>query len=156
MDSLSLYDRDFYLWTRAQAEALRRLRELRPNGELDWDNLIEEVESLGRSDRYAVESQLERLIHHLLKLEHSPAVDPRRGWLVTVDDARTELARRLSTSLKAHLADTLAERYRIARRAAERDLAGEVAPDRLPPACPYSLDHLLDPDWLPDGRPGPG
>jgi DNA-binding PucR family transcriptional regulator len=64
-----LYDKDFYAWTRAQADALRRLASERWNGPLDLEHLAEEVEDLGRSELSTVRSQLERVLEHLLKLE---------------------------------------------------------------------------------------
>ena len=67
-----LYKDDFYAWTRNQASALRRLADERWNGPLDLLHLAEEVEDLGSEQQWAVESQLERILEHLLKLEHSP------------------------------------------------------------------------------------
>ena len=83
-----LYEKDFYAWARDQAAALRRLADQRWNGPLDLLHLAEAVEDLGMQARNAVRSQLERAIEHLLKLEHSPAVDPRAGWMNSVADAR--------------------------------------------------------------------
>ena len=57
-----LYREDFYAWTRDQAGELWRLAELRPNAELDWANLIGEVEDLGKADLRAMESQLRCVI----------------------------------------------------------------------------------------------
>ena len=76
----SLYQTDHYAWTKQQAAELRRLAAARANSTLDLANLAEEVESLGRSDLATVRSQLRRIIEHLLKLEHSPAAEPRFGW----------------------------------------------------------------------------
>jgi Domain of unknown function DUF29 len=59
------YDADFYAWTKAQADALRR----RAANEVDWDNLAEEIESAGRSDRKEIRSRLEVLLVHLLGLD---------------------------------------------------------------------------------------
>ena len=70
-EAAKLYDEDFYAWTRAQAEALRRLAGEHWNGPLDLEHLAEEVEDLGKSQRHAVESLIERIIEHLLKLEYS-------------------------------------------------------------------------------------
>ena len=68
-DTASLYDRDFFAWTQDQAALLRAWPEhLRPNG-IDIENLVEEVESLGKSDRRAIESLLELVVLHFLKLE---------------------------------------------------------------------------------------
>jgi DNA polymerase III delta prime subunit len=75
----TLYDEDFVVWTERQAEILRRLAREGSNLPLDWDNLAEEVESLGKSDRREVESYLERILEHLIKLRYSPsAATPTR------------------------------------------------------------------------------
>ena len=62
-----LYDQDFLLWTQEQATALRRAKN--SNLPLDWDNLAEEIESLGKSDRRQLKSQIRRILRHLFKLE---------------------------------------------------------------------------------------
>ena len=84
------YDTDFYAWTQAQAAALRA----KDWPALDLENLAEEIESVGQRDRDSIESQLVRLLLHLLKLTYDPATRPRRGWRVTVADARERVARR--------------------------------------------------------------
>src|SRR5208337_5135505 len=65
---MSNYDSDVYEWTKEQADALRR----RAANELDWDNLAEEIESLGASNLDQIESRLENLILHLLKWKYQP------------------------------------------------------------------------------------
>src|SRR5215207_42459 len=79
-----LYDQDFLLWTREQSKLLREAAEHRVNFPLDWENLAEEIESLGKSLRSELRSRL-RTIEHLLKLEHSAAREPRNGWIETVE-----------------------------------------------------------------------
>src|SRR5690348_12857126 len=91
----ALYEQDFYAWTRHQPDALRQLAHERWNGPLDLDHLAEEVEDLGAEQRRSVMSQLERVILHLLKLEHSALRDPRNGWLNSIDSGRAEIERRL-------------------------------------------------------------
>ena len=81
-----LYDQDFFLWTEEQAAALRRAKS--SNLPLDWENLAEEIESLGKSDRRELTSQIRRILRHLLKLEASPATRPHAGWRSTIIDAR--------------------------------------------------------------------
>jgi hypothetical protein len=71
-----LYRDYFYAWTRDQAGALRRLAETRPNADVDWANLLEEVEDLGKADLRAVQSQLRRVIEHCLKLSSPPPRTP--------------------------------------------------------------------------------
>ena len=151
-----LYREDFYAWTRDQAGELRRLAELRPNGELDWANLIVEVEDLGQADLLAVESQLRRVIEHCLKLRFSTAVDPRRGWLNSIDDARERISDRLIQVLRADAEPQLARLHAQVLRRVRRDLAacGETeAAAALPADCPFTFDQLIDPDWYPE-QPG--
>ena len=57
------YDEDLYQWTIEQGRALRD----RATNALDYDNLAEEIESLGRSDKREIESRLENLLVHLVK-----------------------------------------------------------------------------------------
>ncbi|MGH6917637.1 MAG: DUF29 family protein, partial [Geminicoccaceae bacterium] len=72
----SLYQSDYYAWTKQQAAELRALAARGASSTLDLENLAEEVESLGRSDLNTVRSQIQRIIEHLLELEHSPAEQP--------------------------------------------------------------------------------
>ena len=76
----SLYETDYCAWTRQQAADLRKLAKRRTNTPIDAAHLAEEVEDLGRSERDAVRSQVRRIIEHLLKLEFSPAAEPRAEW----------------------------------------------------------------------------
>jgi len=152
-----LYEEDFYVWTQRQAEALRRLAETRPNLELDFPHLIEEVEDLGTSQRDAVRSQLRRIIEHCLKLEHSAATEPRGGWYDSILDARAELDDKLSPSLRRDLDQHLRRLWAQARSRADNGLRrfGEPdAADLLPPDCPYGLDDLLSDGWYPPNRRG--
>ena len=71
-----LYEQDFYAWSKAQADLLRAKR----YSDLDLEHLIEEVDDLGESLNRSVRSRIRTIIEHLLKLEHSPAQDPRAGW----------------------------------------------------------------------------
>jgi ABC-type phosphate transport system auxiliary subunit len=146
-----LYENDFPLWAERQAALLRAKR----FDELDLDNLIEEVEDLSRRERDAVESHVETVLEHLLKLELSSAERPRRGWLVTVDKQRAKLARKLTTTLRNHLEAELRALYAGLRRPVARQLEKDGVPqDALPAACSYTLDQILDPDWFPNNMHG--
>src|SRR5512145_1808564 len=83
----ALYEADFYLWVERQAELLRKSR----FRDLDLAHLIEEVEDLGTSLRSTVTSRTREIILHLLKLQHSPAVEPRRNWRDSVGKQRDDL-----------------------------------------------------------------
>jgi hypothetical protein len=155
--SEQLYDEDFYAWTRGQAAALRRLALTRPNVELDLEHLIEEVADLGTNRRDAARSQLRRILQHCLKLEHSPARDPRPGWRDSIIEGRLELEDRLSRSLRRDLQRNLPKLYDQARRAAadlQRAYGEEAAADVLPESCPYGLVDLLRHGWYPASRHG--
>lgn len=152
-----LYRQDFYAWTRAQADALRRLAAERWNGPLDLENLAEEIEDLGSEQRWGVESRIERLLEHALKLEHSPDPQPRRQWRITLKDARRQILRRPTKRLRNEVEPILDDLYAHACEAAAEALAdhGEIETARaLPVICPYGLDQILDRDWLPVNRHG--
>jgi Domain of unknown function DUF29 len=152
-----LYDDDFYAWTRVQAAALRRLDLTRANVEIDLEHLIEEVADLGTNRRDAVRSQLRRILQHCLKLEHSPARDPRPGWRDSIIDGRLEIEDKLSRSLRRDLMRNLPKLYGQARRAAQDSLRAygqEAAADGLPETFPYALADLLRHGWYPASRHG--
>ena len=119
-----LYERDFFAWTQCQAEALRRAATSGANLPLDWQNIAEEIESLGRSDRRRIRQFAFQIIVHLLKLACSPAEGPRAGWKTEIDEFRRRLGAVLddSPSLRRVLPDIVAEEMRHAVKAARRDL----------------------------------
>jgi hypothetical protein len=153
----SLYQTDYYAWTKQQAAALRALAEQRVNSPLDLENLAEEVESLGRSDWRAARSQIQRAIEHLLKLEFSPAREPRAQWLDSIDSSRNELIDLLTPVLRREVEDDLANVYQRARWSVAKALRrhGEAeAAETLPADCPYGLDQIVSRDWYPANRHG--
>lgn len=149
----SLYDIDFVAWTRQQATELRRLNDSRLNVPLDFALLADEVEDLGSERKLAFESFLEVIIEHLLKLSHSPAVAPRKKWMISIHAARRSALRRMTGSLRREAAEDLDKLFEGARSAVvfSMRLYGEIeAIDTLPTSNPYTLDQLLDTDWWPD------
>jgi hypothetical protein len=146
-----LYETDYYRWLEEQAELLREGR----TEDLDVANLIEEFEELAVGERASVESHAETVIEHLLKLEHSPAERPRRGWRLTVARHRGRLAKRLTASLRNRLQQSLEDVYRDGRRVAVIGLeVDQVRAEALPVQSPYTLEQILDPDWLPKNVQG--
>ena len=153
----SLYQTDYYAWTKQQAAELRRLAATRVNTTLDLANLAEEVESLARSDFATVRSELRRIIEHLLKLEHSPAADPRFGWRESVIEARDVIADVITATLRREVEAELAKTYQQGRRKAEAALLRQRERDAaraLPKSCPYGFDQIVGHDWYPDNRHG--
>jgi uncharacterized protein DUF29 len=139
-----MYDTDFYTWTQAQAQALRA----KDFPALDLEHLAEEIEDVGNSVRFAIESQLVRLLTHLLKLAMDPTDRPRRGWMVTVSTARREIAKRATGALRRHPERYLAEAYDQARDHAALML--RCAVDDVPATCPWSIGEVLNPDFFPE------
>lgn len=153
-DVKTLYDEDFAAWSKEQAEVLRAAARSGSNLPLDWENLAEEVEGLGIPERRALHSQVQRIIRHLLKLQFSPATEPRRGWWESVSDARSEIEAvlRMSPSLKSELQSVIKEETnRASRRAiADLEMYGEI--DRAGAArlraATYTAEQVLG-DWFP-------
>src|SRR5947199_379149 len=79
-----LYDQDFLRWTAEQARALHEAAHVGSNLPLDWDNLAEEIESLGRAQRNQLASRIATILDHLMKLQASPAEASRRGSEATI------------------------------------------------------------------------
>jgi hypothetical protein len=153
-DLSNLYDEDFIAWSKEQAEALRAAARSGSNLALDWENLAEEVEGLGVPERRALYSQVQRAIRHLLKLQFSPATDPRRGWWESVNDARSEIEAilRMSPSLKNELRSVIEEEASRASGRAIVDLEryGETnrATSAQIRAASYTEEQILG-DWFP-------
>jgi hypothetical protein len=142
-----LYDADPYAWAHDQAALLRAGR----FDALDLEHLIEEVEDLAGSLKSAARSRATTVMAHLLKLQHSPAQNPRLAWRETIRTQRTRLLNDLTPSLRRHLAGRLSELYARARHDAEgslHDHGEDDAADALPATCPYTLDQITG-DWLP-------
>jgi Domain of unknown function DUF29 len=145
------YEEDFYLWVQGQADLLRQGR----FRDLDLPHLIEEVEGLGANLRNAVISRTREIILHLLKLQYSPAVEPRRSWRDSVGKQRDDLELEITPSLRRHVVTELESVYQMARRRAVDDLVQDgVKPDQLPTSCPYTFDQISDPVWRPENVHG--
>ena len=145
------YDDDFYAWTQYQAEVLRSMR-TRDN-RFDRENVAEEIEAVGRNERDAVRSEVRRILEHFLKLEHSPAIEPRSDWMVSIANARAELEEKLSASLRRDAEAELPRLYARARSVAQAGLVkyGESsATARFPTVCPYTFDQILADGWYPN------
>ena len=126
-----LYERDFYAWSRRQAELLRAGR----FSDLDLGHLTEEVEDSGETVYRSVRSRVRTIVEHLLKLEHSAASELKRGWRETIRTQRADLDEDLSAALGSRIEAGLPRFYGKARRdtaAALRDYGEPAAADALP------------------------
>ncbi|VXD24190.1 DUF29 domain-containing protein [Planktothrix paucivesiculata] len=144
-ENLSLYEQDFYLWIENTVNQLKTGQLL----EVDWGNLIEEIESMGRSEKQALESNLIIVLLHLLKYKYQP--DKRsNSWLSSIYEHRRRLRKALksSPSLKPYYTEVLEECYQDARQEAalETGLTLEV----FPLVCPFTPEATLDSEFLPN------
>ena len=135
---MSLYNQDFYQWTQEQA-ALLKAGAL---AQLDIENLIEEVESMGKSQRRELYSRLVVLIMHMLKWDYQKG---RRGksWIKTIAAQRTEIEFLLfdNPSLKNELEGLLPMVYRSAVKQAVTETG--LALKTFPETCPYSIEKIM-------------
>ncbi len=139
------YDKDFYSWTQEQAELLRNGR----FSELDIDNLIEEVESMGRSEKRELESRLTILLLHLLKWKYQE-VRRGRSWQLSIDEQRIQFEKTLNENpgLKPALDQIIKDAYKLAviRAARETRISKAVFPER----CPWTVAQLIEEGFYPD------
>jgi hypothetical protein len=126
--STAQYDDDFLLWAQEQAAALRRAKS--SNLPLDWENLAEEIESLGKSLRRELSSQIRRILRHLFKLAASPAMLPQSGWRASIRAARSDVTQLFeqAPSLRRELDALIESQVRIAAELAAADLSRHGEP----------------------------
>ena len=132
------YEADYYSWSQEQAALLRAGR----LDQIDLENLAEEIESLGRSDRRSLGSQIQRVMIHLLKWRHQPR---RRSnsWRESILDGRDQIQRLLeeSPSLRGAVAAWVEERYRGGRSKAS--LETRLPLGAFPKECPFTVEQVL-------------
>ena len=136
-----LYDDDILLWSERQGALLRRIATGEPPNEPpDWDNIIEEVESVGREQLHAVESLLFQAIVHMLKAEAWPQARDAENWQGDARGFRAQARRRFAPSMRQKI--DLAGIYADALRAMPATMDGQP-PQPVWPSCPMTLDELL-------------
>jgi len=143
--STQRYETDFYGWIQRQAATLRA----RDFAALDLDNLIEEIESMGKSEKRELESRLELLLMHLLNWQYQPE---RRGasWRLTIEGQRDHIADHIdeNPSLKGALPETYKKAYRYAITSAALETG--LRKSTFPAECPWAFDQAMDADFWPD------
>lgn len=137
-----LYDTDTLTWSERQAALLRRVAagERVNEADLDWPNIIEEVESVGRSDLHAVESRLTQAFLHDLKAEAWPQSRDVAHWRAEARLFRRQARRRFTESMRQRI--DLGGLYKDALAGLPEVLDGRVA-GAVPSTSPATLDELL-------------
>ena len=138
-----LYDTDFHEWIQEQLNLLKTQQWK----QLDTINLIEEIAVLGRKERQELRNRLGILLGNLLKWQFQPE-KRSNSWLGTIREQRLQIKLLLkdSPSLKSYLDQALPDAYELALALAiqETKLGEQIFPEQ----CPYTLDQVLDPEFL--------
>jgi hypothetical protein len=139
---MSDYDTDILHWSERQGELLRRIAagERVNDADLDWPNIAEEIEGVGRSDLAATKSLLRQALAHMLKAEARPLPRDAPSWRADARMFRAQARDHFTPSMR-HRIDVSAL-YGDALRAMPETIDGQ-APLELPHACPITLDELL-------------
>lgn len=145
------YDTDLALWADSQARALRDAGRARTNLPIDWENVAEEIEALGKSQARELASRVRTVLVHLIKLQASPVTEPRGGWRETIIEQRSEIERVIEDlpSLRQAVGRVIAKEIGPARRQASAALTeyGE-APRADVDRLSYSEADVMG-DWFP-------
>lgn len=141
----NLYEKDFLAWIEDQAQALRT----RKANSLDWDNILEELESMGRSEKNALRSHLRVLLMHLIKWQWQPQKQSK-SWATTIRNQRLDLKYLLkdSPSLKRLIPEMLPDAWDSAtdESAFETDLPISTFLE----SCPWDIDTQILANWWPE------
>jgi hypothetical protein len=141
------YEQDFYLWIQTTVKLLKDGK----LDQLDMENLIEEIDSMGRSEKKELKTRLIVLIEHLLKLQYWTEEKDynNRGWRNTVVEQRRQIAYILadSPSLKSVLNDVFLDCYTDAKNDTIRKY--QLPLNLFPQESPFSLIDVLDANFIP-------
>jgi Domain of unknown function DUF29 len=139
MQTTTLYDQDFYAWTQQQVELLRSGK----LDALDIENLVEEIESLGKQERQELRNRLGVLLGHLLKWHYQPEMRSK-SWTGTVREQRRRIKQHLSDnpSLKPYLSEAIERGYEDGLDLIERETPLE--PSHLPQTCPFTESEIFE------------
>lgn len=144
LPQLTPHEQDYALWCAEQGALLRQGK----LDALDRENLAEEIESLGRSDKREIEGRLKPLLVHLLKWQLQKE-NRSGGWEATIKEQRMRIAKPLieSPSLKGYPDVVLQEEYGLARWDAAKETGLPIA--AFPESCPFTIQQILDNTYLP-------
>ncbi len=140
----ALYQSDFYEWTQDQV----KLIQAHAWEKIDWQHILEEIESLGRREKQELVNRLEILLGHLLKWQHQPH---RRSnsWSATIREQRRKIDRlfQANPSLKPYIPEAIELAYVDGIDLAVRET--DLPPETFPQACCFTLEQILDSKFLP-------
>jgi len=140
-----LYETDFYGWIQNQADMLRS----RNFAALDLDNLIEEIEDMGKRQKQELRSRLTVLFMHLLKWQYQPALQSR-SWVSTIKIQRFEIKAHIdeNPSLNHALNEIIDKAWQGALIKAEHETGMNVS--TFPVDCPWTFEQVMDDNFWPE------
>jgi hypothetical protein len=142
------YETDFYGWAMMEAQLLRE----RKLNDLDFENLIEEIEDMGSSKENQLTNRLAVLIAHLLKWQFQPNRSSKSNgsWLGTIEEQRDKIKRLLkkNPSLKTKVYVALQEGFNDSKYIIKRE--SPTILKLLPKECPYTFEQLMDDEFFPE------
>ena len=143
--SQDLYEKDYYLWLQKTVHFLQN----NDFSKIDIPNLIEEIEDMGRSQKKAVKSNLKILLCHLLKYQYQPE-KRSKSWLSTIFEHRDRLEEDFadSPSLQPFFREVFDQCYQKAKKQASIETGLPI--ENFPSHCPFTLEEVLDIDYLPE------
>jgi Domain of unknown function DUF29 len=135
----NLYDTDFYAWTLEQSQLLQQGKW----HALDIENLVEEIESLGKQEKRELENRLGVLIGHLLKWIYQPKRQSK-SWQVAIRVQRRQVQRHINQnpSLKSYLIEAIAVGYDLGLELFVKET--QILDLDLPEECPFTLEQIFD------------
>jgi hypothetical protein len=139
MQTTTLYNQDFYAWTQQQVELLKAQRW----EQVDIDNLIEELDSLGKQQRQELRNRLGVLLGHLLKWRYQPEARSK-SWFYTIKEQRERILDHLAEnpSLKPYLPEAITKAYKDGLNLVGRETP--LDPKRLPQTCLFSEAEIFE------------
>ncbi|MBR8826521.1 MAG: DUF29 domain-containing protein [Gomphosphaeria aponina SAG 52.96 = DSM 107014] len=141
----SLYEQDYHLWLITTANQL----EENNIQDLDIHNLLEEIESMGRSEKNGLQSNLQIVLMHLLKYKYQPE-KRSNSWRYTILEHRDRIAITLenSPSLKSYVGEIFDKCYQKARKKAATETGLPL--NKFPSDSPFTIENTLNEDYLPE------
>jgi hypothetical protein len=141
----TLYEQDFNLWLEETVNLLKT----RQLSLIDYENLIEEIESMGKRDKKTLESNLEQILMHLLKWQYQKN-KRSNSWRYSIIEHRNRLKRdfRDSPSLKPYFDSVLEDCYQTAREFASEQTGLDIK--TFPIDIPFTKEQVLDSNYLPE------
>lgn len=146
-DLYSIYEVDNEKWLEQTLELLKEKR----LDALDLEHLIEELEAMSRRDKLTVESLLEQIIRHLLLLQYWEEEYQYNAnhWQAEIISFRTQINEYLTKNLRNHLQENQDKVYQKALKYVSKKTGMMI---QFPLECPYTLEQLLDENWLPSRK----